>query len=67
MVLKDIKESGKEMGLDKMFKVVDSSESGKLNVIQFAELISLGSKSAAKDEVDLLFRIVDKQHKGYIT
>jgi Ca2+-binding EF-hand superfamily protein len=33
MVLKDIKESGKEMGLDKMFKVVDSTESGKINVI----------------------------------
>lgn len=60
MVLKDIKESGKEMGLDKMFKAVDSIESGKLNVVQFAELISLGSKSASKDEIDLLFRIVDK-------
>lgn len=64
LVLKDIKES--ELDLKRVIETVDTSGKGQLGVIEFAELISLGSKQASKQEVDLLFKVVDSQNKGFI-
>jgi Ca2+-binding EF-hand superfamily protein len=36
-------------------------------VVDFAELVKLGAKSAGRDEVDLLFKVVDTSGKGYLT
>lgn len=35
--------------------------------MEFAELVKLGAKSAGRDEIDMLFKVVDKEGKGYLT
>ena len=55
------------MDMKKGFKAADPNETGRLDVMQFAELIKLGAKTASKMEMDTLFRVVDKQGKGYLT
>lgn len=64
MVLKQMKDSN--IDINQAFAAVDTQGQGKIDVMQFAELVNLGSKSASKSEVDLLFRVVDKQNKGYL-
>lgn len=63
MILKEMK------GIDikKLFATVDVNENGKLDVVEFAELINLGCKSASQEEVNLLFNVLDKQNLGYLT
>lgn len=58
LVLRDIKESG--FDYKKLFASVDTSDKGKLDVLEFAQLINLSSKSCSKSEIDFLFRVVDK-------
>jgi hypothetical protein len=65
MILKDIRDQN--MDVPKLFKTLDPSGKGRLDVIQFADLINLGSRTASKAEVDLLFRVVDKDCRGYLT
>ena len=65
MILKDIRDQN--MDVPKLFKTLDPSGNGRLDVIQFADLINLGSRTASKAEVDLLFRVVDKDCRGYLT
>lgn len=55
------------MSVDKLFDTVNTTGDGKLNIMQFAELVTLGAKKTSKNEIDLLFRAVDKQHKGFLT
>ena len=40
--------------------------SGKMKIGEFAEFIKDGVKSADKEEIDLLFKVLDKQGKGYL-
>jgi len=55
------------MSVDKLFDTVNTTGDGKLNILQFSELVTLGAKKTSKNEIDLLFRAVDKQHKGFLT
>lgn len=66
MVLRELKNTKKTV--EELFKIVkQGSDDDKLTIIQFAELINLGVKSTPKDEIDILFKAVDKNHKGYLT
>lgn len=66
MVLRELKNTKKTV--EDLFKIVkQGSDDDKLMINQFAELINLGVKTTPKDEIDILFKAVDRSHKGYLT
>lgn len=66
MVLRELQNTKKTV--EDLFKIVkQDSDDDKLTIIQFAELINLGVRTTPKAEIDILFKAVDKNHKGYLT
>lgn len=66
MVLRELQNTKKTV--EDLFKIVKQDlDDDKLSIIQFAELINLGVRTTPRSEIDILFKAVDKNHKGYLT
>lgn len=52
---------------DQAWEAYDNDNSGKMEVPEFAELIQTSVGSTDKESIDILFRMLDKDHKGYLT
>ena len=49
------------------FEIYSTDDDGRLNLNQFCEMIKHNDKAVSNSDVDYLFRVVDKDRKGYIT
>lgn len=66
MVLRELQNTKKTV--EELFKTVKQDyDNDKLTIVEFSELINLGVRTTPKAEIDILFKAVDKNHKGYLT
>jgi len=59
--------AGGNSTIDKLFETIDDDESGHIDVLEFSKLVNIAYRETGKSEVDLLFKLVDKYQRGYLT
>ena len=51
-----------------MFKTYGTdSDDTKLDVFEFSEIVDMATGKQDPEEIDLLFKVIDKQAKGYLS
>jgi len=58
--LKQVIGFNNEKKFNETFDAYDGNQNGMIDVLEFAELINLSVKSTDKEEIDILFKMVDQ-------
>ena len=48
-------------------KTYDNNNSGKIEIAEFSEMINDNCETQSSTTIDLIFRFVDRQNKGFVT
>lgn len=61
------KDAKNKRTMKEFINVYDNDNDGQIDVVEFAEMVNTATEKTDPEEIDLLFKTIDKQAKGYIT
>lgn len=51
----------------KFFSMFDANKSKTIDVVEFGEVLASAWKKVEREELDAIFRVIDRQNRGFLT